>query len=277
RVGVVASIGAVLLLAFFAGLRLKTLTVINSAPLDYLRATRILLIVAIAVALLRLYTRINSQIWAVGACMLIVFDLLTFSHGYTPFHPKSMIFPPAPVFDLLSAKPGPFRVLGLEGSTGINWEQMYGLDDAGGYDFQLETLYQVTADLRSGPDEVSFPPEKILAAKHRIVDLLNVKYLTAPTEGSASPLLVRSSNRFKKVATTAGIHGTDVIENMSVLPRAFTVPDRGIEVIPSEKGALIRIRDPLFDPLKNVLLSESWPQSKNRLAHQTDANAQPEI
>src|SRR5262249_43592243 len=46
-----------------------------------------------------------------------------------------------------------------------------------------------------------------------------------------------------------------VFENKTALPRFFSVPPSGIEVIPERSAQLSRLKDPKFDPEKSVIFS----------------------
>ncbi len=216
------------------------------------RSFRVLLMVSAALILLRLFQLLPGRRWALLAAALLTVDMLSFSHAYFPFNPVELIFPPAGMFDFLKEQPKPFRVISLNGSNPVNIEPNYGLSAADGYDFMLKRLLAATSGLTAPRrDVVAFDVERVLAANNRVLDLLNVKYLvTTPYNDTVTRLRTRPG-RFREVWSDSNV---SVFENMSVLPRAFLVPQSRIVNAPTEEEEWTRVADPAFDPMNAVIL-----------------------
>jgi hypothetical protein len=268
RLVVVTSIGVVFLITFTAGLGIRGLTVTKPAWLDSLRGFGFFFTLALVIVLVRLYTTVGPKMWTGIAFTLIVADMFSFAYGYVPFQPASTAFPRSTVFESLRSTGSDFRVIGLDGATGLNWEEMYGLEDAGGYDFKLETLFQLTEDLGTESNVVAFESDKVVRAQHRILDLLNVKYLIASSQGAAGAQLRAHPERFREVREIPGIYRAEIFENLKVLPRVFTVPVRGVEVVSSPAGQLELVRRPSFDPLTNVVLDRPLPPEQSTVSNE---------
>src|SRR5439155_24299158 len=68
---------------------------------------------------------------------------------------------------------------------------------------------------------------------------------------------VAESDRFVQVFNDRDVA---IFENKLVLPRAWMVPASGIEIVPDAEAQLKRLKDPVFDPMKRVILSEAPQQ-----------------
>jgi hypothetical protein len=202
--------------------------------------------------LLRLAQFLSRRQWGVLACSLLAVDLLTATHGYFPFNPPSRIFPTAAVYDFLSRQSQPFRIAGVDGSTVGNVEPVYGLSSAAGYDFVLMRAFRVAAGLEDETkDHVSLTAKGLVNTRNRVLDLLNVKYVIATRFNESLELLRAESQRFREVWSDGTV---TVFENLRVLPRAFLVSRKNIEVISDEAAQLARVRDSGFDPANAVIL-----------------------
>jgi hypothetical protein len=217
------------------------------------RSFRVLLVLSAILVLLRIFQVLSRRQWAVLATVVIALDVVSFSHAYFPFNSPSMIFPRAAMFDFLSGQPQPFRVVTLDSANLGNIEPIYGLSAVGGYDFMLKRLVPLTAGL--GPyrrDSIVFTAGGILASNNRILDLLNGKYIVA-TRFNESLVRMRSQQqRFREIWSDGNV---TIFENLHVLPRAFLVPQTGVEIVRGEAEQLSRLQDPAFDPARAVILS----------------------
>jgi hypothetical protein len=183
---------------------------------------------------------------------LLAVDLLTAGHGYLPFNPPDRIFPKAGVFDFLSRQAQPFRTVGVDGSTLGNVEAVYGLSSAAGYDFMMTRVFRVTAGLgEERMDSITFNARGLVNTRNRVLDFLNVKYVIATRFNESVELLRSEPQRFREAWTDGAV---TVFENLHVLPRAFLVSGKNIEVIPNEPAQLARVRDSGFDPANAVIL-----------------------
>jgi Bacterial membrane protein YfhO len=211
---------------------------------------------ALAILVVRLRGVLTDRSFSVLICGLAGLEMLSFSYGYLRFASIRDVFPPAPVFDFLRAqdKVGPFRVakdrFPIPHDAGI----IYGFEAADGYDLTTERTRVFTSDLTENrEDGVMFLAENILGSHDRRFDMLNAKYLMVSKPGPQFDL-VAASDRFVPVFSQELVA---VFENRNVLPRAFSVPASGVEVIREMGAQLARLKEPNFDPERSVIFSEA--------------------
>ena len=161
------------------------------------------------------------------------------------------IFPAAPTFDFLSRDPEPHRVAAVDVAYGASFETMYGLESPTGFTVTLRRTVDLLAPLGFRESATGLTSDAILAAPHRLLDLLNVKYLVATTWNRGAAALASRPDRFRLVFSDASVR---VFENRTVLPRAFLVPASGARVISEESAQLARVSDAAFEPAAEVVL-----------------------
>jgi len=225
------------------------------------RSMRVLLVLSAILILLRLARLVTGYQWAVVSLVLVSVDLVSFTYGYIPFNSPDTVSPPTGAYEFLSRQPPPFRVSGLNGTTPVNLEQLYGIPTASGYDFMLARYRSLLEGMiEPRVDTVSFRADQIVRTHHRILDLLNVKYLiTSPYNGSESSIAT-APDRFRRVW---GDGAVTIYENRNVLARAFLVPEKGIETISSDEAQLARVGGDIFDSENVVVLTESPPKVRS--------------
>ena len=234
------------------------------------RSFRVLLVLSAFIVALRIFQFLSQRQWVVLAVLLATVDLVSFSYGHIPFNSTETIFPKVPLFDFLSARPRPFRVVSLDLTTPPNVELPYGLPTAGGYDFMQKRLMMLAKDLIEYPSAVvSFRAQGIVDSRNNILDLLNVKYLIAAGYNRSSDLLRTQPQRFQEVWSANNV---SVFENKNVIPRAFLVPQNNIETILTDEAQLARLSDTSFNPYLNVILSDRVTVRRG-----TEANLSPGI
>src|SRR6266446_7067473 len=81
--------------------------------------------------------------------------------------------------------------------------------------------------------------------------MLNIKYLVF-SASSPELKLFEHRERFVQIYNDGDVA---ILENKSVLPRAFAVPASGIEVLQAVDTQLERLRDMAFDPKRSLILS----------------------
>jgi hypothetical protein len=192
--------------------------------------------------------------------ILIALDLTTVTYGAIPFARPRDVFPRIELFDRLP-KPStqPFRIAQVGYAYGANFELMYDHKAVGGYEIPLERFKQFLNDLsQKGIDGVILTSQAILEAKDRRVDMLNTKYIIVSEWDSRWKDFRDQPNRLRFLYKYGD---TDVYENLKVLPPAYCVPVSGVEVIPDEARQLERVKDPLFNVERTVILSSSAPES----------------
>ncbi|HEY2383065.1 MAG TPA: YfhO family protein [Terriglobia bacterium] len=204
-----------------------------------------------------LRARLAKERFRCGICFLAAIELLTFSYGYLGFAAPNEVFPPAPVFDFLARQgnPAEFRIAKVGYPIPANSGMFYGVEMAEGYDLPIERTRLFTQGLTENRDDgVFFLADKIVETNDRRLDLMNLKYIVTSWPSPEFDRLVRRSDRFAVVYEEGAIA---VFENKSVLPRAFVVPEQGVEVIPDPAAQLNRLKDVSFDPQKAVIVSRS--------------------
>lgn len=236
------------------------------------RAFRVLLVMSAVLILLRLLKLLSSRQWAVLAAGLLALDLLSFSHAYFPFNPTSLIFPKAGLYDFLKDQPKPFRTVSLDSSSPVNIGPNYGLSAADGYDFMLKRLIRVTQGLTlPRRDAIGFSAGGVLSTNNRILDLLNVKYLVATRFNQSLELMRTQPERFRESWSDGNV---TVFENLRVLPRAFLVPQRKIEVVSTEAEEVARLCNAKFDPMNAVILPAGFKGNGDGAASNSGAGLQ---
>jgi hypothetical protein len=217
--------------------------------------SRALLLVSVVFVLWRVFGGLRGRFFPIAACALIIFDLLTFSYGYTGFVKRDEIYPPASLFDFLrqTGDPARFRIATLGLPFPSNANMVYGLASADGYEVRM-----ISRQIAFSSDYVdkTFPGISLVSSRFRQLndrrlDMMNLKYIAA---GSRSPEFqeLMSSPRFS-IAWNNGY--VALFENKSVLPRAYAVPAGGIQVVAEMDRQLDRLRDPAFDPERTVIVS----------------------
>ena len=215
---------------------------------------------ALAILACALSGRMKKRVFAAITLSFVVFDLGTFSYGFTGFSSTRSIYPAAPVFDFLNknADVSHVRAVQVGNSYSANAAMMYGFAGADGYEVCLERPRRFAAGLgQDRQDGVFLVADGIVNATDRRFDMLNVKYLVVP---ASSPEFQRFSEHPDRFTPVFGDNHVAVFENQHVLPRAFLVRASEAEVIPTPDAELNRLKDPSFDPEHSVILSEPLPK-----------------
>ena len=129
---------------------------------------------------------------------------------------------------------------------------MYGLASADGYEVCLFRPRLFSSELSDDRlDGLFFRQASVAGLKDRRLDLMNVKYLLhSPYAGAFDEFA--NQERFPVIYRTPEMV---VLENKSVLPRAFAIPAEGIEIIPDANKQLERLKDASFNPEQAVIVS----------------------
>jgi uncharacterized membrane protein YfhO len=148
---------------------------------------------------------------------------------------------------------------------------MYGIRSAGGYDIVLDRLKKFTSDITlQDMSSVNFTTRAVLAPGDRRMDMLNSKYVVVSKWDARQEEFRNHPERFRLIFQSTD---TDVYENRMALPPAFFVPASGIEVLADEAQQLARVKDPTFDPLRNVVLEKSPASADGAAVNSTDVAA----
>jgi hypothetical protein len=200
----------------------------------------------------------GSMTHSLFSCLLVGLagvEMVSFSYGYLRFEYPSNVFPPAPIFDFIRGQQNaamPFRIAKDRVPIPHDAGAIYGFEAADGYDISTARTRLFHSGLvEEREDGVMFLAEKILDARDRRLDMLNVKYLLVTKPGPQFDL-ISASDRFKPVFAQEHVA---VFENKTMLPRFWIVPVAGVEVRAYETDQLARLKEPGFDPERSVLLA----------------------
>lgn len=195
---------------------------------------------------------------------ILVLELFYFGWKFTPFSPRSIVFPTTPVLDFLLNQPKPYRVTGSR-VIPINMKMPYGIETVEGYDaiYPVETS-EFLAALNGGRSGTN-PLGRYATVDNdtsRLLDLVNVKYYLVHNldeRGNPDPKGKIPSRfaipRFREVFRDKSV---TVLESKSVLPRSFFV--NKWEVTADNQKVLDKLLDPKFDFSKTIILSETPPK-----------------
>jgi hypothetical protein len=253
KIWALISLGVVVVLAILLVNELKSNTPIRIEFLRKPSFSRALFILAVLPIALRLFGLLRPRVVAITLCLMAAFDMATYSYGYTAFARTAEIFPKIGVFEFLKGRKDAdrFRVMQFGGPYPVNSPMHYGLSSADGYDLVLKRPAGFIDDLGVSAPSIEVTAARALRANDRRIDLLNVKYFVVINKSEDSELLSARPERYPKLFDNGNV---SVFENTRVLPRAFAVPLRGVEVIRQFPENRDRIKSSEFDPEKNVVL-----------------------
>jgi hypothetical protein len=210
--------------------------------------------------LLRLLGLFRGRFFAIFVCAIAAFDLATFSTGYTGYSQPENVFPKEPVFEYLlqRGRTSEFRIVQLGGPYPVNAPTFYGLEAADGYEILMQRPRNFVEGLTlDNYSLIQFDARPMLQLNDRRMDLLNIKYFVIQIGSLEWNLLQPYPDRYPMIFRSDHVA---VFENKRALPRAFAVPASGVEVIPTYPASMNRVKDPGFDPEKEVVLSsEPFP------------------
>lgn len=216
--------------------------------------SRTLLFLSLILILSKLYGGLRGRVFPVSICGLAIFELATFSYGYTGFAWRTEIFPRSPVFDFLMHRDAPdsFRIIKVPDPYSANAQIMYGLSSADGYESRMvERLWLLMSELQDPFEMADYMKRASTPGSNdRRLDLLNVKYVLV----SASAPEIKLFSDTRRFAPVFNNGRVAIFENKTVLPRVFAVPATGIEAFQNMTQSLERIRSASFDPERSVIL-----------------------
>lgn len=230
-----------------------------------------ILLAAVLLVALLLSGRVRPPLAAALVLAFGALDLMSASYRFIPFTKPSRIFPPSPTMEYLARDPDPQRTVAIDRTSGFGFEAAYGLESPLGFNVVVHRTKRVLSVFGFREDSPAFLSELVADSKGRLLDLMNVRYLVATTLNRSAERLAARADRFRLVFRDASVL---VFENLTVMPRAFLVPESGIEVVSSESARLARIASADFDPSRAVVLAEPAPV---RPAAQGAASATPRV
>lgn len=192
--------------------------------------------------------------------LLVIVEIFKFGWKFTPFSPRSIVFPTTPVLDFLISQKPPFRVTGNK-VIPINLRMPYGLESPEGYDaVYTVSIAKFLSALNDMSGNATFTGRygSVDREDSHLLDLLNTKYFLAvktDKQGNVDPKgslpKIYQSSRFRVAYEDKS---TVVLESKSVLPRAFMVYDW--EILKGNREILDKLVDPNYPIGKKIILDE---------------------
>ncbi len=181
--------------------------------------------------------------------LLSITELFYFGWKFTPFSPRSLVFPKTPILEFLANQVKPFRIIGSN-VIPVNLAMPYGLESLEGYETMRPALAsQLIASINSG-NAFSNPAGRygiIDNVSSPILDLVNTKYYISLKKD----LGMFDSKRFKVVFEDKSVA---ILESLTALPRNFVVNKWEIEK--DNKKILEKLLDPKFPFSEKIILEE---------------------
>jgi hypothetical protein len=193
--------------------------------------------------------RITGRTRLVASVVVLVaaIDLLHFSHGYQPMLSPAKASPPStPAVAYLQQHSGVERVVGLGDALDNDYDIVYGLQDARGYDPPQPSYRYLHLWQLANPSAVADPLQvfSLSPVGLKVMSLLGVRYvLEDPSEPPIEAL--RRSVVYR---------GPDavIVENPNSVPRALIA--RKVISVAGERAALAAVASASFDPATEVIV-----------------------
>lgn len=197
-----------------------------------------------------------------------VLDLAGFAGPLYTYASSDAVFPSTPITSYLQQQQSEriFRIVGVPHTTFLpNAAMVYGLADVRGYNGLYPSRVLQFAQLTNGNESLTAPmaagrEAEIYIDAHkvsydtlhdmRLLSLLNVEYILLDKQYKPSPPLDLSGLEY--VMEQPGLRGGTLYRNPNVLTRAFLVGMS--ETVPDSTAAAKRLKDPQFDPTRQVVL-----------------------
>jgi hypothetical protein len=213
-----------------------------------------LLFAALLGAVVVLMRRSSHRQWAAGAIVLIAaVDLLHFSHGYQPMLPLARAAPPeTPAVTFLKRQAGSARVVGIGNTLANDYDMVYGLHDARGYDPPQPSYRYLRLWQLANPAQIATAPFQIPALSTvglKVMSLLGVRYVI-DDPASRSITALQNAVVYRQSDAT-------VYRNSTSAPQALVA--RTILKVPGEREALRTIASSAFDPRTDAILESGEP------------------
>jgi hypothetical protein len=204
-------------------------------------------LVGAALMFMRLSGR--TRLIAVMLVLLAAVDLLHFSSGYQPMlSPGAGTLPRTPAVAYLQRHSGQGRVVGLGSSLDNDYDMVYGLQDARGYDppqpsYRYLHLWQL-ANPAAVPDPLQVFSLSVTGLK--VMSLLGVRYVL---EDPSEPPV-------KALRRSVAYRGSDAVifENPASIPRALVA--RRVISVSGERAAISTVASADFDPMTEVIVED---------------------
>jgi hypothetical protein len=177
--------------------------------------------------------------------ILLAADLLVAGRGTNPTFPRGMMYPQTQLTQFLQSAPKPCRLGLAQGMVPQGFMAPYGIQEISGYDAVYpERIIRFQQGLKTDVWNAIEPVYNISYYLH------DPKMITQSMQRKPT-FPIERTDWFELVAT---LDGLDVYRNKRALPRAFLVGRA--RVIADREALLNAMRDPVFDPSREVLLEE---------------------
>jgi hypothetical protein len=120
--------------------------------------------------------------------LLLCADMYSFARDFNPTTPPELVFPRTPVTDFIARQPGTFRIWAVGRDVLMpNTALVYGLSDVRRYDAMSIDRFSLFMSMLSPPAERAVAPGESLDVGHPLFDLLDVRYVLAPSDWTPPP------------------------------------------------------------------------------------------
>lgn len=194
--------------------------------------------------------RFTGHVRLAGAVVVLVVavDLLHFSNGYQPMVSAKESSPPRPpAVAYLQQHSNGGRVVGLGPTLDEDYDTVYGLRDARGYDPPQPSYRYLHLWQLANPTQVAVAPFQVPALTTvglRVMSLLGVHYLVE--DPAEAPIVT-----LRRSVVYRGLDAV-IYANPSSIPRAIVA--QKIITVRGERAALARVASGGFDPNSEVIV-----------------------
>jgi hypothetical protein len=199
--------------------------------------------------------------------LLTIFELFRFGWKYTPFAKRELLFPKTPIIDFLTSQEKPFRILGGD-VIPMNMWSAFELESPAGYDAVYPLRYAQFLNVVNG-GQVEEPVGRygdIQRFDSPLIDLANSKYILALKYDKSGNVDQGGNISYKfqlsKLNPVFEDKSVVVLENTTVLPRAFLVYDYQIET--DKRKIFDVLLNPKFNFKEKIVLEEKISKSLKR-------------
>ncbi len=199
----------------------------------------------------------HTRMAAVAIVLIATVDLLHFAHGYQPMLTPAKAIPAStPAVEYLQRHAGTARVAGIGNTLTNDYDMVYGLHDARGYDppqpsYRYFRLWQL-----ANPSQIATQPFQLLGLSPvglKVMSLLRVRYVIAAPGEPPLPELERS-------VVYRGSDAT-IYENPASAPQALVA--HRVLVTPNEHATLAAVSSGKSNPATEAIVEGNQSRSKN--------------
>jgi hypothetical protein len=199
----------------------------------------------------------HTRVAAVAIVLVATVDLLHFAHGYQPMlAPAEAIPASTPAIAYLQRHAGAGRVVGIGNTLTNDYDMVYGLHDARGYDppqpsYRYFRLWQL-----ANPSQIATQPFQLGALSPvglKVMSLLGIRYVIA-APGEPPLHFLRRSIVYRGSDAT-------IYENPAGAPQALVA--RRIFVTPDEHATLAKVSSSDFDSDTEAIVESNQTRVEN--------------